>query len=77
MRKILFVFCFVMAVVFSFQTVSAQDSATPEEVYDLVLKAYPVCRILKRNPSPPLTIPKVNLFIKTRMWWLSNAPPLP
>ncbi|WP_022667661.1 cache domain-containing protein [Desulfospira joergensenii] len=64
MRKFFCVFCFVTVLVFSFQNVNAQDSATPEEVYQLVLKAYPVLQNLKEESFSAFNDPKGEFVYK-------------
>ena len=64
MKKIIVSLCLTIAVVLSVQTACAEDSATAEEVYNLVLKAYPVLQNLKEESFPAFNDPKGEFVVK-------------
>ncbi len=64
MKRFISAACIVIAVIFSVQTATAKDSATAEEVYNLVLKAYPVLQNLKEESFPAFNDPKGEFILK-------------
>ena len=64
MKNFLVSLFFGLVVILSVQTVNAQDSATAEEVYNLVLKAFPVLQNLKEESFPAFNDPKGEFILK-------------
>lgn len=64
MRKLFYALCFVLALILSFHSASAEETATPEEVYQLVLKAYPVLENLGEEAFPAFNDPKGEFVYK-------------
>ena len=65
----------VLLVLFSFSSVQADDSkATPQDVYDLVLKAYEVVKALGEESFPAFNDPKGEFVYKDTYAYVQRCP---
>jgi hypothetical protein len=65
---------FAIAVLFSFSHVHAGDKATPEDVYNLVLKAYEVVSSLGEESFPAFNDPKGEFVYKDTYAYVQRCP---
>ena len=65
---------FAIAVLFSFSHVHAADKATPEDVYNLVLKAYEVVSSLGEESFPAFNDPKGEFVYKDTYAYIQRCP---